>query len=304
MKKDTRKYRYRRLNTIYQTTNIFKGEDDYYHYLYKIYNKINQKIYIGIHSTKDINDNYSGSGYALNEAYKKYGSENFIKYIIQFFNNRTDLLNKESEIVNEEFIKDCNNYNLCLGGNAPLTNHVVVVDPHTNETFICSKDDYRYINGLVEHINSGTRNNRYGCHQNEEFKEHMRNIMKGKLSGKDSPFYGIKRSKDICDKIKQSKKGKICIHKDNKNKYINPTDLEYYINNGYIKGPCQKSIDNALKARQEKLCKNIKPNIGKHWYTNGIDNVLITDDKIQFYINNGYYHGRNNYRNKVSETIS
>jgi hypothetical protein len=62
--------------------------------------------------------------------------------------------------------------------------------------------------------------------------------MKGKLSGKDSPFYGIKRSKDICDKIKESKKGKICIHKDNKNKYINPTDLEYYINNGYIKGPC------------------------------------------------------------------
>ena len=33
-----------------------------------------------------------------------------------------------------------------------------------DETFICSKDDYRYINGLVEHINSGTRNNRYGCH--------------------------------------------------------------------------------------------------------------------------------------------
>ena len=42
--------------------------------------------------------------------------------------------------------------------------------------------------------------------------------MKGKLSGKDSPFYGIKRSEDICEKIKNSKKGKICIHKDNKNR--------------------------------------------------------------------------------------
>ena len=290
--KDYRKYRFRKLETIYQTNNVFVGNDNFYHYLYKIYNKVNNKIYIGIHSTKNINDNYSGSGLALNKAYEKYGDNNFIKYILQFFNDRTELLSKESELVTEDFIKDNNNYNLCLGGNAPLNNHVVVIDPKTNEIFICSKDDERYINGEVEHINAGERNNRYGKHHTEE------------LSGENSPYYSIKRYEDICEKIKNSKKGKICIHKDNKNKYIDPNELDQYLIQGYIKGPSQKSIDNALKARQEKLCKNIKPNIGKHWYTNGIDNVLITDDKIQFYINNGYYHGRNNYRNKGSETIS
>lgn len=33
-----------------------------------------------------------------------------------------------------------------------------------------------------------------------------------------------------------------------------------------------------------------------HWYTNGVDNVLIDDNKIEFYKNIGYYKGRNNYR--------
>ena len=116
--KDYRKYRFRKLETIYQTNNVFVGNDNFYHYLYKIYNKVNNKIYIGIHSTKNINDNYSGSGLALNKAYEKYGDNNFIKYILQFFNDRTELLSKELELVTEDFIKD-NNYNLCLGGNAP-----------------------------------------------------------------------------------------------------------------------------------------------------------------------------------------
>ena len=65
-----------------KTNNVFVGNDNFYHYLYKIYNKVNNKIYIGIHSTKNINDNYSGSGLALNKAYEKYGDNNFIKYIL------------------------------------------------------------------------------------------------------------------------------------------------------------------------------------------------------------------------------
>ena len=32
-----------------------------FHYLYKIKNKLNEKIYIGIHSTENINDGYMGS---------------------------------------------------------------------------------------------------------------------------------------------------------------------------------------------------------------------------------------------------
>ena len=43
-----------------------------YHYLYKVTNTSNQKYYIGVHSTTDLNDGYLGSGVAIKEAILKF----------------------------------------------------------------------------------------------------------------------------------------------------------------------------------------------------------------------------------------
>lgn len=87
-----------------------------YHTVYKTTNLINNKIYIGIHSTKEIYDNYIGSGKALLEAVKKYGKENFKKDILYVFKTRIQALKKEKELVCSEFIKLKDNYNLIIGG--------------------------------------------------------------------------------------------------------------------------------------------------------------------------------------------
>lgn len=84
--------------------------------VYQITNKINGKIYIGKHQTKDLNDGYMGSGKHLRSAIQKYGIENFEKEILFLFDNEADMNAKEAEIVTEEFCLKEDTYNLCPGG--------------------------------------------------------------------------------------------------------------------------------------------------------------------------------------------
>ena len=84
---------------IYQTTNLLNG-----------------KIYIGIHKTTDENDSYLGSGKQLMYAVRKYGREHFKKEILFKYESLNEALDKEKELVTEEFVKRKDTYNISLGG--------------------------------------------------------------------------------------------------------------------------------------------------------------------------------------------
>jgi hypothetical protein len=73
--------------------------------VYQITNKLNDMIYIGVHITEDIDDNYMGSGTNISKAIKEIGRENFDKIILHNFDNEEDMLEKEAQLVNREFIK-------------------------------------------------------------------------------------------------------------------------------------------------------------------------------------------------------
>jgi len=84
--------------------------------LYKTTCLINNKTYIGIHQTNNLDDGYLGSGLAFLRALKKYGKENFKREILEFCETYAELLEKEREYVNEIWVKDKTNYNLKTGG--------------------------------------------------------------------------------------------------------------------------------------------------------------------------------------------
>lgn len=112
-----------RVTCSQQCENIHTGNTDLntslikkFNYLYKITNNINGKIYIGIHSTDNLDDGYMGSGVALGRAYTKYGAHNFTKEILENFTDPKDMYLREEEMVNEEFIARSDVYNMKIGG--------------------------------------------------------------------------------------------------------------------------------------------------------------------------------------------
>lgn len=101
----------------------------------------NQHIYVGVHKTDnpEIFDGYIGNG--VNRfnpksmynsqspfciAVQKYGFDSFKRSIIKIFDTESEALDLEAEIVNEDFIKRSDTYNITLGGGMPpLLNKII-----------------------------------------------------------------------------------------------------------------------------------------------------------------------------------
>lgn len=111
----------------------------------------NQHIYVGVHETEDPNvfDGYLGNGvnrfkpssmynskapFCL--AVQKYGFDSFRRSTIKIFDNRQEALDLEAEIVNEEFIKRSDTYNIILGGGMPPLLNKVIYQYDLNGNFI------------------------------------------------------------------------------------------------------------------------------------------------------------------------
>lgn len=96
--------------------------------------KINNKIYIGVHGTETPEefDGYIGNGVSIyrpatyknpktpfQSAVKKYGVKNFIRTTLKSFDNEQDAYKLEQLLVDEQFLKREDVYNLALGGRLP-----------------------------------------------------------------------------------------------------------------------------------------------------------------------------------------
>lgn len=162
-----------------------------YYTVYKTTNTLNGMIYIGKHETTDPQDSYLGSGKRLTNAIKKYGAEYFTKEVLHILDTREAMYSKERELVNEEFVKRIDTYNLKLGGDGgwEYINETGLNDGGSKWYQSLSDDQKQVVNAkksqpgnlnpMYGRDRSGLNNPMYGRNQNQATKDKI----SAKLSG-------------------------------------------------------------------------------------------------------------------------
>lgn len=153
-----------------------------WHIVYLTRNLINEKIYVGKHSTWNLDDGYLGSGNKIVRSIKKYGPDNFERIILHYCLSSDHALELERMIVDEQFIRRSDTYNLKRGGDGGASFGRV----------------------LSEETKEKIRSKAIGRKHSNESKKKMSNTRKGNIAwNKGKPM-----SDDQKRKLSESNKGK------------------------------------------------------------------------------------------------
>lgn len=189
--------------------------------LYKTTNLINSKIYVGVHKlSKKHSKYYLGSGNNIKVAIKKYGKENFIRVTLAEFKSSEEAYNAEIELVNEEFIKRSDTYNISLGGRGGVN--------ITEETRAKQSAAMRGRVLSAEHREKLIAANR-GRPMSEENKQKLRAVNKGRVISDETKekLRMANTGNKYCLGRKTSEKSNI------KNRISQPASLSLVINSIY-----------------------------------------------------------------------
>jgi hypothetical protein len=278
--------------------------------VYKIINKINEKIYIGCHNAKNIYDDYMGSGKHIKRAIEKYGLENFEKIILYNFDNKLDMLKKEAELVNREFIKRNDVYNIIEGGGFNTTGFARAFDENGKQ-FLISVDNPDYIAGKYTHSCVGTLvvkdkdNNMFRVSTKDAryLSGELISICKDQVPVKDifGNTFGVNKNdpRYISGELKYILKGLVTV-KDKDGNYFNVSVDDPRIKTGELVGKwkgnhhtdeTKKRIGENSKIHQKGIGNS---QYGKIWINNAIlkQSKSVQKEEIDIWIENGWVKGR------------
>ena len=206
------------------------------HYIYKTTCNFNQKYYIGMHSTSNLEDGYMGSGKRLRYSIRKYGKDNHTKIILEFLPNRESLKEREVEIVNSDLLLEEKCMNLKPGGYGGgkfySEEHKFKCSKSGNEMFLKKMMDEQYRKDFSKKLSDaykkqlleGKREKKYfydwnGKTHTDETKQKLSEKKKGTGVGVTNSQYGT-----------------CWITKNNENKKIKKTDINQYLYDGWVRG--------------------------------------------------------------------
>jgi hypothetical protein len=174
-------------------------ENKKYHYTYKTTNLINDRYYLGMHSTNRLDDGYLGSGKRLYYELNKYGRDNFKFEILKEFNSREELVQAEINLITEQDLKNPNCLNLKSGGSGGWSEEVrekgkVAAKTYMEEKWTVLEYREKMMKVRYDPTISKIRNEK----TSKTLKQHFENT--------PGTFKGKKHKPESIDKMKESHK--------------------------------------------------------------------------------------------------
>ena len=200
--------------------------------VYKITNLVNSKIYVGLHVTSNLDDDYLGSGKQIQAAVKKYGRKNFKKEYIRVCRTPEEMYKLEAEIVNEEFVKNPNTYNMKTGGTGSWS--------HVNS----NPERYRATRSQLRKLRNAQEDNPFRDPEWQKKHNSMTNpeIVQMLVRKANSPAAMAKKKETwkITGRGQGSKNSQFgtcwIYHPEQGNKKISKEELDKFLSLGYTKG--------------------------------------------------------------------
>lgn len=277
--------------------------------MYQITNLINEKIYIGIHSTENIDDGYMGSGRRIVEAIKKYGIEHFKKEIIFDFDNPEDMLLKESELVDRGFIARKDVYNVCVGGGVYNSIDNVTVRDKDGKCFNVHKSDHRWISGELKSVARGrvpvkdkdgktiivnTDDSRYVSGEFQSCNKGM--IRTVNCEGKHFNVYPTD-PRFLSGELKNAQIGKIVVKDAFGRCYLMSLDDPRWISGEFVgvwagKNHTEETKKKIGQANSIHQAGTKNSQYGTCWVVNETESIKIPNTELDLYLKQGWIKGR------------
>lgn len=276
-----------------------------FYFTYQTTNLLNGMIYIGVHGTNNINDNYLGSGLYLRKAINKYGAENFSRKILEFFQDRESAFDAERKLVTKEFISRTDTYNIHIGGVGRKT-YYGISDETRMKLSLNSKGRIRITNGidnflinerdLEDWIYSGFR-----VGTNIVLTDEQKELRRKEQSGRKYVTDGTNNKKVRVEELDSylEKGWKIGITYSKKSKRIRSKNSSNLfkklktINNGIKElRVLPEKVDDYICAGW-KLGRLKSPNVGKKVLVKDGKRIMIEKSEVQKYIDEGWIYFRN-----------
>lgn len=180
-----------------------------YIFVYQTICEVNNKSYVGIHATSNLDDGYIGCGimkpsdafrvtYPFHRAVRKYGYASFKRHILSFYDTYEDAKEEERFIVNKDWVMNKNTYNVALGG-------------HGGNLYGLSEERKKEIYKKISLANKGKKRSKEFCDRLSKSKQGvpLSDLHRKSLSDNNARYWkGKKRSEESILKLSLSCMGR------------------------------------------------------------------------------------------------